>query len=418
MGKLKILVINNYHFRRGGADSIYFNTLDLLKSKGHEVEAFSLKHGQNLFNKNSHLFAEYHDMPQLNFFQKILSLKKYFYYGEAKKNLAKLLKEFNPDVVHAHLLYGGLTSSVLALLHKKNIPVVYSAHDYKLICPNQSFLINGSKVCEACKGRKYYNAAVKKCNRNNMLFSIVIALESYFRDIFFPISKHISVIVASSDFGLKKHLEFRPDFKTQITRLYNLAPNIEEIKPVFSYKSYFIFFGRLSSEKGVLTLLDAWKKLPPNIQLKIVGTGPQSSELANKVIEEKLSNVELLGYKVGDELIELIQKASFVVVPSEWYENNPMTVIEAFSYGKVGIGSNVGGIPELIIDGITGYSFEMGNPQKLADSIMKADSLSFEEYLTMSNNAREFALKNCASNIHYDQLMSIYNKAVNEKNIN
>lgn len=414
MEKLKILVINNYHYRRGGADSIYFNTIELLESKGHQVQAYSFDHAENIPNKNSIYFAKYHSILNKSVFSKIINLHKYFYSFDAKRGLNKLLKEYSPDIVHAHLLYGGLSSSVLSLLKTKNIPVIYSAHDYKLICPNQSFLIDGHTICEACKGQKYFSAFIKKCNRNNRLFSLIIGMESYFRDKFFPIEKNISKIIASCNFGLEKHKEFRPDLVPILTKLYNLAPNLENIIPIIRKGNYFLFFGRLSSEKGLITLIEAWKTLPPSCNLKIAGTGPLELTLSELIKSYALHNVELLGYKSGTVLIDLIRNSSFILAPSEWYENNPMTIIEGFSHGKPGIGSEIGGIPELIQNDKTGFLFQSGNIKDLTNCIIKANNSTENEYAKLSEGARSFVEENCSSDVHYQSLLKIYNEALDE----
>jgi glycosyltransferase involved in cell wall biosynthesis len=415
MNKLKVLLINNYHYRRGGADTIYFNTIELLRSNGHQVQSYSLSHPDNLPDKNSGFFAKYHNMPEKSFFSRVFNLNKYFYSNEAKKGLKLLLKQFSPDVVHAHLLYGGLSSSVLSVLKYRDIPVVYSAHDYRLVCPNQSFLINGVKICEDCKGRKYFNAFKNKCNRGNRFFSLVIGLESYFRDIFFPIEKYISKIIVLCQFGLEKHKEFRPDLSHKLTQLFNYAPNIDNIVPLQKKGEYFLFFGRLSSEKGLLTLIEAWRNVPIDCKLKIVGTGPLESRLLQIANDYKLNNVELMGYRQGDDLVHLIRNASFILVPSEWYENNPMTVIEAFSHGKPAIGSNIGGIPELIENEKTGFLFQAGNIKELTDCIIKANNLSDNKYSFFANAARKFIEMNCAPEVHYNSLIQIYNEVVYDK---
>ena len=412
MDKIKILVLNNYHYRRGGADSIYFNTIELLSKKGHQVQAFSMIHPENLPDANDIYFAEYHSLLTKSYLSKLFNLSSYFYSFGAKRGLKRLLNSFSPDIVHVHLLYGGLTSSVLSIFKKRNIPVIYSAHDYKLICPNQSFLIDGKKICEDCKGKRYYKAITNKCNRNNRIISLIIALESYFRDLFFPIDKYLSRIVASCDFGARKINEFRPDLKPMITRLYNLAPNLENIKPVIRKGNYFLFFGRLSSEKGLVTLVEAWRDLPLDCILKIAGTGPLEFRLKEMIDSYKLSNVELLGYKSGLDLINLIKNASYVLTPSEWYENNPMTVLEGFSYGKPGIGSAIGGIPELIREGKTGFLFPHGNIEELKKCIIKANSLSDIQYSELAAEARGFVEEYCSSEIHYNQLIKIYNEAI------
>ncbi len=409
---MKILFINNYHFRRGGADSMYLNTIILFKERGHEVASFSLKHPENIPDENDHLFPEYHSLLSKGFIGRLSSFRDYFYSYKVKSALLKLLKEFKPDIVHAHLLYGGLTSSALTVFKKNSIPVVYSAHDYKLICPNQAFLQNGSIICESCKGKKYYNASLKKCNKNSFLFSTVIALESYFRDLFFPINKHITKIVASSNFGLQKHKEFRPDLANKLTYLFNFAPELSKRSTEYIRGEYYLFFGRLSSEKGLWTLVKAWELLTMPPQLIIAGTGPLSASLEAYIFEKNLTNVSLVGYKSGNELSELIRMASFIVTPSEWYENNPMTIIEGFSYGKPAIGSNIGGIPELVNNNYNGFIFNFGNADALAKCIQKSENISNEEYLNLAKNARNFAEINCAPEVHYNTLFNIYKDSI------
>ncbi len=409
---MKILIVNNYHFRRGGADSIYLNTINLFKERGHEVSAFSLKHPENIPDQNDNLFPEYHSLLSKGFIDRLSSFRDYFYSYKVKSALIKLLEEFKPDIVHAHLLYGGLTSSALTVFKKNNIPVVYSAHDYKLICPNQAFLQNGSIICESCKGKKYYNASLKKCNKNSFLFSSVIALESYFRDLFFPINTHITKVVASCNFGLKKHKEFRPDLSNKLTYLFNFAPELYKVSPEYIRGEYYLFFGRLSSEKGLLTLVKAWESLKKSTQLIIAGSGPLSATLEAYIIEKNLTNVSLVGYKSGNELSELIKMASFIVTPSEWYENNPMTIIEGYSYGKPAIGSNIGGIPELVNNNYNGFIFDFGNADALAKCIQKSENISNEEYLILAKNARNFAEINCSPEVHYNALINIYKDSI------
>ena len=145
-----------------------------------------------------------------------------------------------------------------------------------------------------------------------------------------------------------------------------------------------------------------------SINLKIIGTGPLLAEYTNK----KYPNIEFIGYKTGAELTELVSNASFIIVPSQWYENNPMTIVEGYSYGKPVIGANIGGIPEIIEDGKTGYLFESGDSDDLVSMVSKADSLSDKEYEKMSKNARQFAEDNFNPEIHYQKLLTIYKKVL------
>jgi glycosyltransferase involved in cell wall biosynthesis len=183
-------------------------------------------------------------------------------------------------------------------------------------------------------------------------------------------------------------------------------PNLNQIIATSKKGNYFVYYGRISREKGINTLIKAFQN--SSINLKIIGTGPLLDEYTNK----KHQNIEFVGYKTGAELTELVSNASFIIVPSQWYENNPMTIVEGYSYGKPVIGANIGGIPEIIEDGKTGYLFESGNSDDLLSMVSKADSLSDKEYEKMSKNARQFAEDNFNPEIHYQQLMTIYKKVL------
>lgn len=189
--------------------------------------------------------------------------------------------------------------------------------------------------------------------------------------------------------------------------LYNFSTEILS-NSFYSSKKYFLYFGRLSYEKGVETLMRAFAQLP-ECTLKIAGTGPLKNDLNEFKQKHKLNNVEFVGYKCGEELVNLVRDAYFVIVPSEWYENNPMSIVESYSTGTPVIGARIGGIPEIIIDEKTGYQFESTNINSLIDIIRKADGLSVEEYKVFSQEAINFAKMNFNHSNYYSQLLSFYN---------
>jgi glycosyltransferase involved in cell wall biosynthesis len=183
--------------------------------------------------------------------------------------------------------------------------------------------------------------------------------------------------------------------------------------PVHSKGTYFIYCGRLSQEKGILTLINAWKRLDRQYSLKIVGDGLLYSQLEQIIRTEKIENINLLGHKSGQELIRLIKEASFVIVPSECIENNPMSIIEGYSFGKPVIASRVGGIPEIVTDNKTGFLFEMRQIDDLIGKIKCAYSLPLDKYLILSKNAWQFAQKNFTEEAHSKNLIKIYSEVIN-----
>jgi glycosyltransferase involved in cell wall biosynthesis len=407
---MRILMINNYHFRKGGADAVYFNTAELLKQNGHEVYYFSARSAETIPCETEKYFATGYDFRKLSFGKKISAIPSFIYNREAYNQLLKLLNDIKPDIAHIHLFMGGLTSSILNALKKMNIPVVHSVHDYRLICPAYLFIDGKNEVCEKCIDKFYLRCTIKKCSENKISQSALLSIDAYFRKYIIKPINLIDRFIFVSRFINNKHIEFNTGYGSKGEILYNFKPDLKSIIPTKEKGKYFLYFGRISREKGVQTLFESASKA--GISLKIVGTGP----IAEQLMDRHSENVEFLGFKSGEELWSLVRTASFIIVPSEWYENNPLTIIEAYSFGKPVIGSRIGGIPEIIEDNKTGYLFNPGNESELEEVLKRADSLSDTEYQVMSINARALAEKLFHPDTHYKELVRIYKDVI--QNIN
>ena len=410
---MKILQINNIHYRRGGADIVYLNTGKLLENHGHQVFYFSQKNDRNESVNSDNYFIKETNYFDKSLIKKIQSIPRFFHSKESKKQLSKLISEIRPDIAHIHLYKGTLTPSILEVLKINNIPIIISLHDYGLLCPHNLMLDGKMNICSKCVNGSSLNCITNKCNRNNLFLSAVSSFEYIFHKTFFPFEKYFDKIITVSKFGFQMHQKSKSLYD-KIDHLYNFYPDLNQTKINSNKGKYIIYFGRLSAEKGVETLFDAWLMKERKSQLKIVGTGELFEELYRKSIGS--STIEMLGFKSGDELNTLIKEASFIIVPSEWYENNPLTIIEAYANGKPVIGSNVGGIPEIINDGDTGFLFDMGSVNDLSDKITKADSIDELEYYRLSTNARKFADEHFSEESHYNSLISIYEDLINYKN--
>lgn len=403
---MRILQINNIHFRRGGADIVYLNTGKLLENKGNEVFYFSQENEKNDISNSDGYFVKETNYFDKSFLDKIYAIPRFFYSLESKEKLTKLINDLQPDVAHIHLYKGSLTPSILQVLKNNKVPTVISLHDYGLLCPHNSMLDGKMNICTRCVSGSALNCIAYKCNRNNLMLSTISSLEFIFQKSFFPFEKYFNKIIAVSKFGQKIHKE-SGQFNRKVEHLYNFYPDLDKVETNNKKGNYILYFGRLSEEKGIKTLFDAWLKEERKSKLKIVGTGELYEELNKKLIDR--SNIEMLGFKSGDELNRLIQEASFIIVPSEWYENNPLTIIEAYANGKPVIGSNTGGIPEIINDGDTGFIFEMASVDDLSEKIKIAESVNDQEYYRLSINARKFADEHFSEEKHYNSLMKIYN---------
>lgn len=402
---MKILLINNYHYIRGGSESVYLNTGKMLEKMGHEVVYFSTQSECNGSYGKNEFFIQKINFIEKSFIGKILGLPEFIYSNSAYTNLTKLINREKPDIAHLHIFYGGLTSSILSVLKKMKVPTVMSIHEYRLLCPAYTFLNNKNEICEKCAtGNKIY-CTINKCNKNNFSFSIVATLETYFRDFFFPHLKYVSHFIMVSDFIRKKHIEYNNAYSYKSSVIYNFHSTLLTEK---SNKKIFdlVYFGRVSKEKGIFTLIKSIEN-SPQITLNIIGTGPEEENVKDYLKLKKINNISLLGFLAGKNLWKYVSTSRYTVVPSEWYENNPMNVIESLFLGTPVIGANIGGIPE-IVKKSHGFIFESRSVIDLRRNIDDALNVSRDDYKMLSEKAIEFANQKFSENAHYHKLIKVY----------
>ena len=393
---------------------VYLNTGDLLESRGHDVAYFSTKSQYNYPTPYSDFFVRDIDALKLNFVEQLAYMPRKLYSRESYRNLKKVIGHFKPDLAHIHLYKGGLTASILLALRSKKIPAIITLHDYSLLCPRNIMIDGDGKICERCLTATRLNCIYHKCNRKNLYYSIVNYIEFVLNNIIFKPQNFFNKIICVSKFNYLKHYS-HPLFKERFIHLYNFYPLLSQSNPKTVKGSYFLFYGRLAPEKGVMTLINTWKRMGDEAQLKIIGEGVMSGQIKEELKNNKLNNIEFLGFRKGEDLFSYIRNASFVLVPSEWYENNPLTIVEAYSVGKPVIGSNIGGIPELIIEGKTGFLFNMGDSDEFEMKIRQATQMSDVQYLDMSEAAYRFACDKFSEKTHYHDLLTIYNEVVNSQ---
>jgi glycosyltransferase involved in cell wall biosynthesis len=287
-------------------------------------------------------------------------------------------------------------------------------HDYRLICPSY-LLINGNKeLCHKCEGKKFHNAILYKCNNNSYLQSTLAAAESLFRNSITPYDKYIDHFIMVSNFSRKTHLKYLPSLKIKSSVLYNFYTGKNEVNNEKKTDN-FIYIGRLSNEKGILRLINAFKTLG-SLNLLIVGDGPLKELIKSEI--NQYSNIKFLGFKKDKELETLISTSKFTVVPSECYENNPMAIIESYYQGVPVIGSNIGGIPEVIKDNSTGYLFDFMDTDSLKKTLIKASNTDSKVYSLMNSNCKTFFKENFNNAYHYNKLIKLYQQVIDSKLLN
>lgn len=403
---MKILLINKFHFRKGGAERAYFDTAQILEKYGHEIAFFSMQHPDNEPTKWSRYFvseADYH-ASSYSIFQKIRIVKNILWNREAQKNLERLIREFQPDVAHLHNIYHQLSPSILWTLKKHGIPMTMTLHDHKVVCPQYNMFVRG-KIWE----KRPYQCIVDRCVQNSLMKSIVCTVEHYLHALLGSYSLVNAYISPSkhhaqelSKHGFKKPIQhvFQP-VAQQFFGLYD--PSKTPLKP--GEDIHLLYVGRLSPEKGVQTVIEAMANTSGNIYLHIVGTGPQERKLKKYVKTLRLTaKIKFYGFLDGEDLLMRYSQAHAIVLPSLVRENMPYTMIEALAAGKMFIGSNLGGMAEVIIHGRNGFLFPAGSAKALTrciDTVRTSDTRSIIE--EAQKTAQTFK-----SNIYYQKLRAIY----------
>lgn len=392
---MKILLANKFYYRRGG-DCIYTLNLEkLLKAHGHEVAVFAMDYPENL------------DTPWKKYFpknmSKLMAFTRPFGSHEVKSTFTKLLDDFKPDVVHLNNVHTQLSPVMAELAHQRGIKVVWTLHDYKLLCPRYDCLKNGNTICETCFNGDKKACLDNKCMKGSKLASFIGFKEAIVwnrerleasTDVFICPSQFMADKMVQGGFSKSKiqtlcnfidveKCKFSSTDGTDYTDDVELLPKKED---------YYCFIGRLSHEKGAKTLIEAANQLP--YKLVIIGGGPLMDELKSVAH----TNIEFVGFKQWDDIKQLVGKARFSVIPSEWYENNPLSVIEAQCLGTPVLGANIGGIPEL-----TDYTFSSGNIADLKTKVEKMWNSEFD-YQQIASDAQH----RYDAETYYDKLINIY----------
>ncbi|MEA2007287.1 MAG: glycosyltransferase [Patescibacteria group bacterium] len=416
---MKILLINNFHYHRGGTERAYFDVAKILEENGHEVAFFSSNHFKTIPSRWEKYFVKYHELGEgarHGFFGKIRIVLRIWYNFEARRKLRELLKEFNPDVAHLHNVFHHLSFSVINELKSQNIPTVMTLHDFQFVCPNNILFSNG-KIWEDSKNGKLYRCVSEKCVHNSYLKSLVCVIENCLHRALKTIDK-VDVLTAPSNFLSEKAKEF--GFEGEIIKLPNPVFIEDDSKIGDSLfgdeisEEYILYLGRLSEEKGVDVLIQAFSKLKTKQRLVVMGDGPLKKNLMDLVKKLKIAGrVDFLGYDKSKHT-ELQKHAEVIVSPSMCYENAPYGVLDAMSLKKPVICANLGGSKEIIEDGRNGMLFEAGNRDQLARKIEFALD-NKEEMERMAQRGYLDVIRNNSSEVFLNRVMAIYQQAISKK---
>lgn len=382
--KLKILIVHNYYKIPGGEDSVVLNEKNLLEKNGHKVILYS--------RNNS-------EIKNFSFIRKLFLPFTAIYSFKTSREIKKIIKKEQIDIVHVHNTLSLVSPSVFYAAKKMKVPVVQTIHNFRMICPAAT-LYRDEHICEDCI-KKGLKCAVKyKCYRNSKLQAMAnVAILRVNR--FFGIYKKINYICLT-EFNKNKLLSYKKISKNQIFVKPNFVGTDVSFIPYNQRDNQIIYVGRLDKLKGIEILFNAWLKINNDVNLVVCGSGPLEQWCTEFIENNKISNIKMLGFIDNEKAKKLIANSKALILPTQWYEGFPVTIVEAFSVGTPVLGSDIGNVGNLIKEGITGWKFKPDNADDLISAVNGMTDIT-------STVLKEFN-NNYTAQRNYDKLLEIYNR--------
>jgi glycosyltransferase involved in cell wall biosynthesis len=385
---MKILLVHNSYQLPGGEDQVFAQETELLRGRGHQVVLYRASNDQ-VKDQN----------PLVTVANTIWNQRAY---GE----LRELLYREKPDIVHVHNTFQVISPAIYYAANEEGIPVVQTLHNYRLLCPASTFFRNG-KVCEDCLGKKIpWSGVLHSCYRNSKLASAAVAVMLATHNYKQTWNQTVSAYIALTDFARNKFIE--GGFPAE--KIF-VKPNYLQTDPGpgDGKGNYALFVGRLTPEKGISTLLAAWRQIGNDLPLQIAGDGPLASEVEKA--SREMENVTWLKWLPRDEILQRMKDASVLILPSTWYEGFPMIISEAFAVGLPVITSNLGSMSSIVDHQRTGLHFEPGNAAALVEAVRWWSAHRAEAAFMRTEARLEYETKYTAEE-NYKQMMNIYDSVL------
>lgn len=408
---MRILLVNYRYYVSGGPERYMFHVKKLLEEHGHTVIPFSVASARNVPNEYEKYFVEPLGGQDVTYFRDVRKTPKAVadligrsvYSHKVEKAMIREIRDTKPDIVYILHYVNKLSPSVIRAGKKMGLPVVQRLSDYFLFCPRFDFLYQ-DRPCEDCRKYGLHMAVKRKCVQNSTLASMV-RVEAMRIQKKMKIAQEVDCYICPSTFMRNKCVEYGiPEQKTRV------IPTFTEVKDsakTYIEGNYGLYCGRLSEEKGIMTLLKAYEKLGESYKLVLAGDDTNAGIYRQYCRDHGLRNVIFAGFCSGETLHKWIAEARYVLVPSLWYENLPNTVLEAYAANKPVIASNIGSLGEFVIDQKTGYLFVPGNSDDLADKIQRLDQ-SPELRQEMGISGHQLLMEKASSSAHYEALMECF----------
>lgn len=398
---MKVLLVNKFHYKKGGAETYYFTLAEALKARGHEVIFFSMKDEKNVPCEQEKYFVSNASVNG-SIRSRISMATRLVYSKEAYQNMTRLLQDERPDLVMLNNIHRQITLSVIDAVKDfdPKLPIFWTMHDLIAACPAYVMLDGNGRICEQCLDGNFSHCVENRCIKGSLPMGVLAKYEADFirrKGLYYKVDLYI----CPSEFNLRM-LKRAGFTDRKMIMMRNPLPIGTKYELSEGSGDYLLYFGRLAAEKGVRALIDAAHNV--GCRLEILGTGPMEQELKDYVKRIGADSITVRGYQSGQTLVDFIRKSRCVVVPSMWYENAPYSVMEAMALGKPLVVSNYGGLPELVEDGKNGYVYDTSiNPVgSLTNCIKKIFALTVNEYDKMT----QYSLKKAEEMFDWEKYAS------------
>jgi glycosyltransferase involved in cell wall biosynthesis len=411
---MRLLAVHRWRHRKGGAEGVHLDHLALFRERGWLCADFAVDHPDNEPSDWSGYFpAPFAPRPGL---AGLAALPRFFHSRQAGENFARLIDDFRPDVIHAHGIYHHLTNAILAPARRRGVPIVYTLHDYKLICPAYHFYTPRNGVCERCRGGQQWRCLTNRCTQGPLAMDALYALDGWIQWHGGALRKAVSRFVGPCRFIVDKFAEhgfdreklrYVPNFFESVDDAPAAAGEVAALRE--AHGPSILYFGRLSPEKGVDVLIDA--AAAANAPLTIVGDGPQRGALQAQARAHG-ARCRFTGHLKGGALWAEVEASTAIALPSLWYEIAPKSVLEAQARGKPVITTRIGGLPELVEDGENGLLVEPGDRAGLTDALRRMLAMDEESRTAMGAKGRAQATGRFTRDRYYREMTALYAELV------
>ena len=400
-----LLAVNNYFYPRGGADVLFLEQNRIFEQAGWQVVPFAMRHPDNLPSAWADYFTDEIEYGRAyGVRDRLVRAQRVVFSLQARRRIGALIDRVNPRLAHIHNIYHHLSPAILPVLKRRGVAAVMTIHDLKLLCPSRRMMVD-DKPCARCRGGAVYHSVLNRCIKGSYALSSLAMLEHLVQQTLQLYQSNIAFFIMPSRFLLETFVAWGWPRK-QLVHIPNFV-DVERFRADAPIGRRFVYCGRLDKDKGVATLVRAAARARQPVS--VIGSGPDELEL--KSLAASLgADVEFCGRLDGGELAAAIATARAVVLPSECYENAPLSILEAYASGRPVVGAAIGGVPELIRQDDTGYLFPSGDAEALAAILSRLAAMPETKLAAIGASGRRWVEGEFNAALYRTRLLTLYER--------